>query len=239
MEETFTAIVTKIDNDKKIPGGGFRGRIKVACADLLGDFTTEVPVWIEPRLDWGWFVVPDIGEMIFIELTTESNDDDVRYQVTIDAPDINWSGARYYSENETGDTPTEINEVFKTNYGKRRGFCTPYGHTILFDDTKGDSQVYISAVVKKHNPVSGEEVSSELTNQIILDKTGIHMSVLGDSSKHVAIVETLAALWKSQESWLAEITVPTGMGPSGVPINNPPPTWDDTIESTKVTIPDG
>jgi len=178
MIETYTAIVRKTDAsdpDIKIK----RGWIKVSCAELLGDHDTVCPVWIKPRLDWGWFIVPDIGEMVAISVTVENDADIVKGQVTIDAPDLNWSGVRYYSENKIGEVPTVINDAFQTNYGKRRGFCTPYGHTILFDDTKGDSQVYITSVVGKHSTASGEIVADDKINQIVLDKDGIKMSMLG------------------------------------------------------------
>lgn len=34
------------------------GSIKVKCVGLLGDEDSELPMWIRPVFDWGWFYVP-------------------------------------------------------------------------------------------------------------------------------------------------------------------------------------
>jgi len=67
--------------------------------------------------------------------------------------------------------------------------------------------------------------------------------VLGDGAVHAAIVEKLEALWgqmvQAMSTWDTH-THPTGVGPSGpaaVPSNLPP--WDSSINSTKVSFPDG
>ena len=241
--ERFTATVRRIDDGENL------GRIQVSCAEILGDGDTVIPFWINPCLDWGWFVVPDVGELIDISMVTERDDDDFK-ESSIYAPDFKWTGARYYTRgaDKKGVKARGVNSEFKTNYGKRRGFATPYGHIILFDDTQGDSKVYISAVVKHPGKVeSGEAVEDEFVNQVVLDKDGIHLSVRGDSSKHVAIVETLETLWDNMSTWLDGHTHPTGMGPSGPPMPNTSghdpettfsPLWNELINSTKVTIPD-
>jgi hypothetical protein len=138
--EKHDATVTNNEDDE------FRGRIKVACAGLFGDEETEYPEWVEPKLDWGWFYVPDVGEIIEIEVKTESNEDESFQQTSIDALDPKWTGKRSYT-NDTVDTeinvPTPVPEEFKKNY-KRRGFATPAGHIFYFDDTKGEEKVHIS-----------------------------------------------------------------------------------------------
>lgn len=66
---------------------------------------------------------------------------------------------------------------------------------------------------------------------------------VGDGAKHVAIVEHLEALWgdlkTAMDTWDTH-THPTGVGPSG-PAAQPSsvPAWDGSINSTKVSIPDG
>jgi hypothetical protein len=133
--EKFDARVTKIDDPEK------RGRIKVTCPGLMGDDEEEVPMWIQPVHAWGWFIVPDIGEAIEIEGVSSSSDDEQFGQSSIDAPDMKWRGSfRYWgnSEKEEGQGRTLVPEDFTaTNYGKRRGFATPGGHVMLFDDTDG------------------------------------------------------------------------------------------------------
>lgn len=132
---TYYATVTFNNDPEKL------GRIRVACVGLLGDEETEIPIDIEPVHDWGWFYIPDIGEIVEIEVTEGSSEDEQNGQMSIDNLDIKWRSARAYG-NEEGDIPTPINEDFtSTNYGKRRGFATPMGHVFLFDDKEGSEQV--------------------------------------------------------------------------------------------------
>lgn len=63
---------------------------------------------------------------------------------------------------------------------------------------------------------------------------------LGNGAVKAAVADHLETFWTSTVvPWLAAITVPTGTGPSGPPLNNPPPSWDPTINSGKLTFPDG
>lgn len=141
--ETHMAVVTAIDADEPNP----RGRIKVACAGILGDEETELPMWVEPILDWGWFYVPDIGEVVEVMVTTGLDSDEVFGQSSIDNLDIRWHGARQTTGEDTEEKtePRPLHEDFtSTNYGKRRGFATPNGHIIYFDDTAGGEKVHIA-----------------------------------------------------------------------------------------------
>jgi hypothetical protein len=130
ITEKYPAKVTFNDDPEQ------RGRIRVACSGLLGDEESELPQLVEPVMDWGWFIVPDIGELVEIEVVTDSSEDEQLGQASIDNLDIKWRGARFYG-NEEGEQPTPVPDDFKTNYGKRRGFATPGGHILLFDDTPG------------------------------------------------------------------------------------------------------
>lgn len=132
---TYAATVTFNEDPDK------RGVIRVSCVGLLGDEEAEVPVDIEPVHDWGWFYVPDIGEVVEIEVIEGSSEDEQQGQMSIDNLDIKWRGGRYYGNNE-GDAPTPVNADFTSkNYGKRRGFATPAGHVFMFDDTEGDEGI--------------------------------------------------------------------------------------------------
>lgn len=137
ITERHPAVVTSTDDPEK------RGRVRVACAALMGDEETELPMWVEPVLDWGWFYVPDVGEQIEIEVTTSAPEDERPGQASIDGLNMNWNGARYYG-NSDSDNPTNIHEDFKKNYGKRRGFATPGGHILLFDDTDKSRRVTLT-----------------------------------------------------------------------------------------------
>lgn len=63
---------------------------------------------------------------------------------------------------------------------------------------------------------------------------------LGNGAVKAAIADHLETWWTiSVKPWLAAITVATGTGPSGVPLNNPPPSWNSAVNSGKLTFPDG
>ena len=82
-----------------------RGVIRVACVGLMGEEDTEVPVDVEPVHDWGWFYVPDIGEIVEIECTEGSDEDEQHGQMSIDNCDLKWRSARHYG-NDEGETPS-------------------------------------------------------------------------------------------------------------------------------------
>lgn len=110
-----------------------RGRIQVASADLLGDEDTTMPEWIEPLLQWGWFTLPEVGDEVEVVYADSGETDEIRGQTSIVSPDIRWMGWRRRDD---------IDAIFKTNYGKRRGFKTKLG-TLYFDDSSA-GEVLIS-----------------------------------------------------------------------------------------------
>jgi hypothetical protein len=101
-------------------------------------------MWIEPELDWGWFIVPDVGEIVEIIVTAQGDTDDSFGQSSLEALNPRWQGTRHWSEDQDGDTPRTVPEDFKTNYGKRRGFATPRGHILMFDDTEGKEKISLT-----------------------------------------------------------------------------------------------
>lgn len=135
--EAYPAVVTANEDPEN------RGRLRVACAALLGDEDSELPQWVEPLVSWGWFFIPDVGELIEIEVVTSSSEDEQHGQMSIDNLAPRWKGERHYG-NEEGEAPTPINTDFLKNYGKRRGFATPGGHVLVFDDTDGDRSITLT-----------------------------------------------------------------------------------------------
>lgn len=204
-----------------------RGVIRVACVGLMGDEDTEVPVDVEPVHDWGWFYVPDIGEIVEIECCEGSDEDEQKGQMSIDNIDLKWRSARHYG-NSDGDAPTPIHEMFTSkNYGKRRGFATPAGHVFLFDDTEGAEEITLSwkdskafltldmtGSVKLQNMAGATIVMDSITGKIVVTSQLIELnggeqsSILGDLFK----------------AYFDLHTHPTGVGPSGPPIVPMPPT---------------
>lgn len=134
MTTTLTATVTKTADPER------RGRIMVTCVGLLGDDDSEVPQWIEPMFPWGWFTPPDVGEQVVIQVPDAAAGDDVSLQSRLSASTYHWPGMRVW----TGPGAVEARPVpadAQINYGKRRGFFTPVGHSLLFDDTPTAEQV--------------------------------------------------------------------------------------------------
>lgn len=224
-------VVANNDEEKK-------GRIKVACAALLGDEKTALPMWIPPRFDWGWFAIPDVGELVQIEMSSDSETDELPGQSSVDDPDIFYRGKRTYTNEtvEEGSDPTIINEVFKGDtYPKRRGFATPAGHYLFFDDTEDKVEIKVSwtdkidvqtIVVDK----DGIKVADKYTNVIELKDgetkittdgnvvvTGKDFSANTDSVNLINGADNYLVRGDDLITWLnsSKHTHPTGMGPSG------------------------
>lgn len=183
--EKYDATVTVNEDDEQ------RGRIKVACAGLLGDEDTELPMWVEPVLDWGWFYVPDVGETVEVEVAVSSDEDESYGQMGIDNLNIRWRNKRYYTVDEPENentSPTIIHPDFKSNYGKCRGFATPHGHIFMFDDSSNEPNVKLTFQKKplkvgespEASDISRLEFESDGSFKItLLENTILHLQTDG------------------------------------------------------------
>lgn len=241
----YTAQVKIVDGPER-PGPGW---IKVTCPDFIG--TDEVlPDWIEPLFDWGWFYVPDIDEMVQIEVLYATGRDDTYGQSSVYNPQIRWRGKRFWGGEET-DAPRPVPDDFVgAHYGKLRGFATPNGHLILFDDTEADPSI----TVRWHREVGGVDKFASLTfdkdgkvKLVNQDETEVHLDgkkadITCDECNVIAATKvTLGsganeAVIKGNKWQLLHDghTHPTGMGPSGPPTPGTPIPSADCL-STKVT----
>lgn len=183
--EKYDATVTVNEDDEN------RGRIKVVCAGLLGDEETELPMWVEPVFDWGWFYVPDVGEIVEVEACVGSDEDEVYSQMSIDNLDVRWKNKRYHT-NEVPENPdtkaTIIHPDFLENYGKRRGFATPHGHVFLFDDDPNNPTVQLTFRKSEHQvavpilPTDFSRLEFEPDGSFkitLLDTTKLHLQTEG------------------------------------------------------------
>lgn len=237
--ETYPATVMATND----PDG--RGRIRIACVALLGDEDAELPMWVEPLHDWGWFYIPDVNEIVEVEVVTASSLDENFGQSSLNNLDIKWRGQRFYGNSEA-DEPTVIHEFFTAeNYGKRRGFATPFGHVIMFDDTEGSPKITITWTSEK------QSTDPEKISQIVFDTDGtiklsvlgkhfIHLreneveiqmdegagllltdkdadttTVLGDGAVKATVADHLETFYGTLKSFIEGAIVPTAMGPSG------------------------
>jgi hypothetical protein len=192
--ERYPAIVTNAGDPRQ------RGRIKVKCIALTGEEDVEFPSWIEPTFDWGWFYVPDVGEEVEIEVVVHDDQaEDTKDQAFLEHPDPRWRNKRFRSDE--GEQPRPPNDRFTArNYGKRRGFATPAGHVLMFDDTKGDEQVLLSW--KKTGEAKYAFLSLDKDGSAILSNQKGSMIYLNAKDGQVMIADEHGNSYSSAESGL-------------------------------------
>lgn len=235
--QSYPAIVTKIEETDKL------GQIFVKCSALSGDADTEYPDPIDPCHDWGWFYIPDVGEEVEIEIiVADGFDEDVPGAASIDEQRPRWRGKRFASAE--GEQPRPINPLFTDpNYGKRRGFATPKGHVLLFDDTDGQEkiQVYwtnadgdVSCITFLET--GGIEVLDKAGNLVALDGAGqidvtapkVNINSGGDADQFLVRGDELKTWIEGTLKVAFDTHVhPTAFGPSGpppAPLTAPPST---------------
>lgn len=173
ITERYEATVTSTDDDE------MRGRIKVTCAGLIpwqdGVDPTALPMFIEPMHAWGCFAVPDVGEVVEIEVIVSNDEEESFGQATLESLNPRWRGKRFISENEIEDEETDgvarvVHPDFKTNYPKRRGFNTPWGHIVFFDDTDGSQQITLKWLMEQL--AIGEEVDPTKATEVTIEPDG-------------------------------------------------------------------
>jgi len=147
--ENQQGTVTNIDDPAKA------GRIKVALQSMDGQ---EYPEWVEPVWPGGWIAIPEVGDTV--ELTLPEGEDIVEFAEEV----------RYLGKVLTGAHP--VPEDFKENYPKRRGFRSPAGHTIIFDDDDG--------IVLTTGVASGKNVG------VSIDAKANAVQIFGSSSVQIS-----------------------------------------------------
>lgn len=210
--EVFSAIVTNTDDPEK------EGRIKAVCYGITGDSVTELPFWIRPKLDWGWFYIPDIGEEIELETITEDDlDSKFLYKSFFEEHEVHWLGKRFESSkggqqvDEVNETPTVARPVdfaiLSKNYGKRRGFYTPRGHVFYFDDTEGDESIVLGWKINSEDGKSAEQsavlVFSNDGSISLNNKNGTQLSLSTSNNAWYVIDENSNILQTTPEGILA------------------------------------
>jgi hypothetical protein len=118
---TTVGRVSSIDDPAKA------GRIRVSIKEMDGN---TYPEWVSPSLTPGWVAMPSVGDSVEVEIP--DGEDMVEFSEEV----------RYRGQVLDGSSP--VPDDFKNNYPKRRGFQTPGGHFIMFDDTSGQDEVTIA-----------------------------------------------------------------------------------------------
>lgn len=143
--------VTDVDDPER------RGRVKVACASLMGmdedGLAREYPNWVEPVFGWrtsaldaetgdgatcGFFFVPGVGTNVVLDITEGSSFDEAPGQASISSPDPRYLGCLLSPGESIGDE-------FSTNYPARFGWKAPNGALLFFDPTKGSEKISIQS----------------------------------------------------------------------------------------------
>lgn len=204
--EKYDAVVTSNDDDES------RGRIKVSCPDLLADLDdalVELPMFIDPVFDWGWFVVPDVGELVEIEVDVTSDQDESFLQTTLDNLQPRWRTKRRYTAESDLEDNHEVrlphSDFVSENYGKRRGLATPFGHIFMIDDSEDGPRIQLTWIKEQLEPgqapedaqISRLEFEPDGSYKItLLDKHFLHLSEAGklevslDSGDHNMILDS-------------------------------------------------
>lgn len=200
IEERHEATVVSTDDPEK------RGRIRVSCSGILGDAESDLPMWVEPTLDWGFFAIPEVGEIVEIVVDASNTQDEMFEQTSIENLNPRWYGARFYQKTTDGAAP--VPEIFTSkNYGKRRGLRTPAGHVLVFDDTSGQEEITLSASTPDPADSSGKTkkqafVSMNSDGSIVLSNTKGSTIYLNAKDGQLSIIDQFGNTYASDEDGL-------------------------------------
>lgn len=119
-------------------------------------------------------------------------------QSSLEGLDVRWRGKRFYADAAT--PPTPVHDDFKTNYAKRRGFATPNGHILWFDDTEGSEEinlVWVNAAGVKTKLIVDKDGTVKLTvldakHNFTLDGKTKKCQIDLDENKHKITLDATA-----------------------------------------------
>jgi large exoprotein involved in heme utilization and adhesion len=78
------------------------------------------------------------------------------------------------------------NDFFAEAYGKRRGFATPFGHTLVFDDTEGAPTLYLTLQTQPLEAGAAPEAANFTRLQFQADGS-VLLSILDQHTLHVKV----------------------------------------------------
>ena len=222
MISIYNGIVTRNNDPDRL------GRIRCRCRELIGGpsgVAGELPFWIEPAMGalgacievgaapgdvtagvaCGWFWVPEVGGRVLLEVHTSDRPVKRAAERLLDAPRFRYRPTGY------AKVARPDAEFTGDSYPRVRGFRTPAGHIVTFDDQ-------IGRVTVRH--ASGSQwVEMDETGVTTIEAPRVNVG-LGEDDAHNYLVrgdELLA--W--MVDWLTNTfnlhIHGTGVGPSGPP----------------------
>ncbi len=196
--ERFEAVVTSVDDPEN------RGRFKVKCVGLMGDLKTDLPFFVELVPDWGWFVIPEVGEQVEIEVIVATDRDEIFGQATVEALNPVWRGKRFITDVELDRPPFPIpgqdddgsvatpphDDLVSENYGLRRGWSSPHGLLLMFDDKEPRiSLLWVKDRLdpgEAPDPLKSTRVEVQSDGSFVVKVLGQHTLTLGADGKFKA-----------------------------------------------------
>lgn len=155
--ERKLATVTGMDKDP-----AKAGRIQVQFEDTEGQ---TYPEWVDAVFPAGWFIPPEVGDVVVLEIPAGG-------EIMEFPREVHYVG-------KLGSKDQAADGLFKTNYGKRRGFKSKGGNFFYLDDKD-------KAVVIQTN--GGHSVTLDDTNRkLVLETNGGHVITLSDIGGSVTI----------------------------------------------------
>jgi hypothetical protein len=191
---TYRAVVVSSDDPESEGDPDPQGRLQIRVP-ALGDTNQTVriayPIVPLAGASHGFKFLPEPGDQVWVEF--ENGRPDVPL----------WKGG-WWAKNEIPDD-------FKG--AKAHGWFTRGGHHVLLDETDDAAQLRI-----RH--LSGSEIHFDKDGNIsIRNVSGKLVNVGLDADEAAARGDTLKGLLDETMDAILTLTVPTGVGPSGTPIN--------------------
>ena len=191
---TYRAVVVSNedpDNDgQPDPQGRLRIRVP-AIGDTSAVERIAYPITPLAGAQHGIKFIPEAGDQVWVEFENGR----------VDMP--LWKGGWWARD--------EIPDDFKG--AKAHGWFTRGGHQVLLDETDGEEVVRV-----RH--LSGSEIEFDKNGSIFIRNTNGQMVEVGlDADEAAVLGDTLKGLLDELIDAIAALTVPTGVGPSGTPVN--------------------